>query len=92
MNKKITEDLVALYKNWLNDNKLAVPFVTLDSSNLHSIEPDPDGEILEVKAWQTKTNSSGVFIRFSTGDYGPYGIGNYIEPGLMDGLLIQCLI
>ena len=80
-NKDITQELVALYKGWLNDNKLAVPFVMLDSSNLHSIDPDPDGEILEVKAWQTKTNNGGVYIRFAKGDFINGKIGRYIEPG-----------
>jgi len=80
-NMEITQNLVDLYKDWLNDNKLAVPFVMLDSSNLHSVEPDPDGEILEIKAWQTKTNNSGVYIRFSKGNFINGKIGHYIEPG-----------
>lgn len=80
-NPGITNELVSLYKGWLTDNKLAVPFVKLDASNLHSTDPDPDGEILELKAWQTKTNSSGVYIRFAQGDFINGKIGHYIEPG-----------
>lgn len=80
-NPTVTQDLIDLYKAWLNENKLAVPFVRIDSSNLHSVKPNPEGEILEVKAWQNKMNNSGVFIRFAKGDYGSGGIGHYIEPG-----------
>jgi hypothetical protein len=80
-NPEITNELISLYKNWLNDNKLAVPFVRLDPSNLHSTEPDPDGEIMEIKAWQNKTNNSGVYIRFAQGDFINGKIGHYIEPG-----------
>jgi arylsulfatase A-like enzyme len=80
-NLDITNELISLFKGWLTDNKLAVPFVKLDASNLHSTNPDPDGEILELKAWQTKTNNSGVFIRFAQGDFINGKIGHYIEPG-----------
>jgi arylsulfatase A-like enzyme len=80
-NPEITNELISLYKGWLTDNKLAVPFVKLEASNLHVTEPDPDGEILELKAWQTKTNNSGVYIRFAQGDFINGKIGHYIEPG-----------
>jgi len=77
-NPQITQDLISLYKGWLTDNKLAVPFVKLDESNIHSTDPAPDGEILEVKAWQDQSNSGGVFIRFANGDFINGKIGHYI--------------
>jgi hypothetical protein len=78
---EITAQLITLYKGWLNNNKLAVPFVKLDTSNLHSVDPDPDGEILEVKARQTNSNNSGVYLRFANGYFTNGKIGHYIEPG-----------
>jgi len=78
---EITEQLITKYKGWLNNNKLAVPYVKLDTSNLHTVDPDPDGEILEVKARQESTNSSGVYLRFANGYFTNGKIGHYIEPG-----------
>lgn len=80
-NVALTKELRKMYKDWLTDNKYAVPFVKLDSTNVHFPNPNPDGEILEVKAWQTATNGNGVFIRFSNGDFVGGKIEHYIEPG-----------
>ncbi len=80
-NPAITNQMVGLYKDWLTDNKYAVPYVSLEESNIYSTEASPKGEIMEIKAWQNKPNNKGVFIQWSTSDLTGGKLGYYVEPG-----------
>ena len=54
----VRDTLIAKYKNWITSNKFAVPFINIDSSDITHPDPDPSGEVLDIKAWQ-KTNNKG---------------------------------
>ena len=53
----------------MNDNNWGFSYLPISPENLHSTDPDPRGEILEVEAWQQSPISNGdnygVFIRFA---------------------------
>jgi arylsulfatase A-like enzyme len=80
-NPEITSTMVGLYKDWLTGNKYAMPYVGLEESNIYSLEPDPAGEIMEIRAWQDKPNEKGVLVQWSTSDLISGKLGYYVEPG-----------
>lgn len=80
-NPAITSKMVGLYKDWLTDNKYAVPYVKLEESNIYSQKASPAGEIMEIEAWQNDTNNKGVFIQLSTSNLTGSKLGYYVEPG-----------
>jgi arylsulfatase A len=68
-NSQVLDTLVAAYRKWVNDNNWGFSYLPISPENLHSTDPDPRGEVLEVEAWQKSPISNGdnygVFIRFA---------------------------
>ncbi len=77
----ITSALRTLYRNWITENKYAVPFLPLQPENLTHAGPTPNGQILEIKAQQNGNSNDGLYIRFALGDWTNNKLGEYIEPG-----------
>jgi arylsulfatase A len=79
------DQLIGLYRKWIKDNNYAMSFMTIDKSNISHPNPSPSGEVLEVKATQTKAiknpDSNGVFVRFSNGTGWDEEYDAYIHPG-----------
>jgi hypothetical protein len=81
----IRDGLSKLYRSWINDNNYAMSFMPIDKSNILYPDPEPEGDILEIKATQTSgirnPYRDGVFIRFSegTGWYQEYDA--FVHPG-----------
>ncbi len=77
--------LIGLYRKWVNDNNYALSFMTIDKSNISHPDPSPTGEVLEVKATQTKAikrpDANGVFVRFSNGTGWDQEYDTFIHPG-----------
>ena len=79
------DQLIGFYRKWVNDNNYALSFLTIDKSNISHPNPSPTGQVLEVKATQTKPiknpHSGGVFVRFSNGTGWDQEYDNFIHPG-----------
>ncbi|RKY11277.1 MAG: hypothetical protein DRP65_04705 [Planctomycetota bacterium] len=79
------DHLIGFYRKWISDNNYAMSFMTIDKRNISHPEPSPKGELLEVKATQTKTikrpDKNGVFVRFSDGTGWEQEYDAYIHPG-----------
>jgi arylsulfatase A len=79
------DQLIGLYRKWIKENNYAMSFMTIDKSNIRHLDPSPSGEVLEVKAIQTKaiknTDTNGVFVRFSDGAGWEKEYDAYVHPG-----------
>jgi len=68
-NSAIRDSLIALYRSWYDRHNWAFSYLPVRPENLLSTEPAPEGEILEVEAWQQSSiangDSHGVFVRFA---------------------------
>lgn len=80
-NPAIRDTLIMMYKDWLKTNNFAVPSVPIDQQNISHPDPAPEGEVLEVKAWQDQDRNTGLYVRFAIGDWVGGKTGGYTEPG-----------
>ena len=82
-NSTIRDSLIALYRSWYDTHNWAFSFLPVRPENLFSTAPLPEGEILEVEAWQRSSisngDSHGVFVRFA--NPGTVEFVNNVESG-----------
>ncbi len=79
------DQLIGFYRKWISDNNYAMSFMTIDKSNISHPHPAPSGEVLELRATQTKAisnpDANGVFVRFSDGTGWDQEYDAFIHPG-----------
>ena len=79
------DQLIGLYRKWITDNSYAMSYLTIDKSDIRHTNPSPEGDVLEVKATQTKAikrpDANGIFVRFSNGTGWSKEYDAYIHPG-----------
>ena len=79
------DQLIGFYRKWVNDNNYALSFLTIDKSNISHPVSSPAGQVLDVKATQTKAikrpDAGGVFVRFSKGTGWDQEYDMFIHPG-----------
>ena len=77
--------LTQAYETWIGQNNYAMSYMAIDKHNIHDPDPAPAGDVLEVKAIQTKAirnpDRDGVFVRFSNGTGWNEEYDAYIHPG-----------
>jgi arylsulfatase A-like enzyme len=81
----ICATLVQSYREWIRENDHAMSFMTIDKRNIRHPDPAPAGEVLEIRAAQTKPirnpDRDGVFVRFSNGSDWDQEYDAYVHPG-----------
>jgi len=84
-NPEIREKLIRRYRDWINENNYAMSFMPIDKTNISHPDPNPEGDVLEIKAEQVagmkKPYSDGLFIRFSDGEGWREEYDAYIHAG-----------
>ncbi|MFC1761414.1 sulfatase [Planctomycetota bacterium] len=82
---RIAAAFVDRYRQWIKDNNYAMSFMTIDKTNVYTRDPAPAGEVLEIKATQSKAmknpDRDGVFVRFSNSTGWDQEYDAYIHPG-----------
>lgn len=85
VNPEVRDQLIGLYRKWATENRYAMSYLTIDKSDIRHPDPSPEGDILEVKATQTKAiqrpDTNGVFVRFSDGTGWDKEYDAYVHPG-----------
>jgi len=75
--------LATAYKQWIANNNYAVSYLPLDSKSIGG--PRPEGDVLEVRAMQTRmidnTFRDGVYLRLASADGWGEALGEYIDTG-----------
>jgi arylsulfatase A-like enzyme len=81
----IRKSLTGAYKRWIADNRFAVSYLPASVDGGDDLEPEPAGDVLEIKARQTATIQNGfrdgVYLRLDKADGWGEALGKYIEPG-----------
>lgn len=84
-NPEICDALIGMYKKWLGDNNFAMSYVAVPLKNINHINPEPEGDVLEISATQTgvfeNPSRDGIFIRCVTGGKGSDSEDQYIVAG-----------
>jgi arylsulfatase A-like enzyme len=76
---EITDTLKALYNKWVYDNNWAFSYLPVSLDKTSNLTAEPEGDILEVKAWQTDSVKEAFFVRFSNFPDGGQHSGDRIE-------------
>jgi len=82
---EVAQKLSQAYQDWLTKNNYAMSYAAIPKENIASPKPQPQGEMLEIKATQTaKLNNpgrDGLYIRFASGSFGGDRYDGYVHPG-----------
>lgn len=82
---EVCESLIESYRRWIDENKFAMSWMTIAPENITNPDPAPEGELLEIRATQTRAirnpGRDGVFVRFSTGEGWMEEYDAYVHPG-----------
>ena len=80
---EVRDYLAAVYKRWIANNNYAVSFLPVDSERVGP--PAPEGEVLEIRATQSRSLDNafrdGVYLRLAGADGWGEAIGKYIDTG-----------
>jgi arylsulfatase A len=82
---RIANTLIERYRAWINENNYTLSYMTIDKANISHPDPAPAGEVLEVRATQSRaikhSDRDGVFVRFSNGSGWDQEYDAYVHPG-----------
>ena len=79
---EIEDALIALYKEWLRKNNFAMSYVSIPEENIFEKEPQPDGDILEIRAVGKDTDiGSPIYIKCMREATFSKSPGQYIQTG-----------
>jgi arylsulfatase A len=84
-NPEVCDAMIGMYKKWVEDNNFAMSYMAVPLKNISHINPEPEGDILEIKAEQPGINQNpyrdGIFVRCVKRGVWGESEGQYIEPG-----------
>lgn len=74
-----TEALKKLYNDWVDENNYAFSYLPVSMEKISEPDPKPEGDVLEVEAWQTDAIGDAFSVRFSNFSGGGSVAGDRIE-------------
>lgn len=76
---QVTEDLKKLYNDWVSENNYSFSYLPVPEERMTARTPSPEGEVLEIEAWQADSLVAPLFVRFANFSNGGEDAGDHIE-------------
>lgn len=80
-NQEIRDALIGMYREWLDENNFAFSYASISKDNISQLEPEPEGDVLEISAKQSRSPGSAVYIRCISGSKSSKSPDEYLVAG-----------